>query len=86
MPDTSVKPPRLLGVFDATMIVMGGIVGSGIFKSGDPERRAKAIVKAATYYQDPVKLLEASEELGEAMPGLEISKMAESELMQVRGW
>jgi len=43
-------------------------------------------VKAATYYRDPVKLLEASEELGEAMPGLEISKMAESELMQVRGW
>ena len=43
-------------------------------------------MKAATYYQDPVKLLEASEELGEAMPGLEISKMPESELMQTRGW
>ncbi len=61
-------------------------VGSGIFKSSDPEKRAKAIVKAATYYRDPVKLLEASEELGEAMPGLEISKLPEAELMQTRGW
>jgi pyridoxal 5'-phosphate synthase pdxS subunit len=43
-------------------------------------------VKAATYHQDPVKLLEASEELGEAMAGLEISKLQESELMQTRGW
>jgi len=75
---------------DAALVMQLGaeavFVGSGIFKSSDPERRAKAIVKAATYYRDPVKLLEASEELGEAMPGLEISKMAESELMQVRGW
>src|ERR1051325_1617013 len=75
---------------DAALVMQLGaeavFVGSGIFKSSDPERRAKAIVKAATYYQDPVKLLEASEELGEAMPGLEISKMPESELMQVRGW
>jgi pyridoxal 5'-phosphate synthase pdxS subunit len=75
---------------DAALVMQLGaeavFVGSGIFKSSDPERRAKAIVKAATYYQDPVKLLEASEELGEAMPGLEISKMSESELMQVRGW
>src|SRR6202161_1604386 len=75
---------------DAALVMQLGaeavFVGSGIFKSSDPERRAKAIVKAATYYKDPVKLLEASEELGEAMPGLEISKMHESELMQTRGW
>ncbi len=75
---------------DAALVMQLGaeavFVGSGIFKSSDPEKRAKAIVKAATYFQDPVKLLEASEELGEAMPGLEISKMQESELMQVRGW
>jgi pyridoxal 5'-phosphate synthase pdxS subunit len=75
---------------DAALVMQLGaeavFVGSGIFKSSDPERRAKAIVKAATYYQDPVKLLEASEELGEAMPGLDISKMAESELLQTRGW
>jgi len=75
---------------DAALVMQLGaeavFVGSGIFKSSDPETRAKAIVKAATYYQDPVKLLEASEELGEAMPGLEISKLPESELMQTRGW
>lgn len=75
---------------DAALVMQLGaeavFVGSGIFKSSDPEVRAKAIVKAATYYQDPVKLLEASEELGEAMPGLETSKLPESELMQTRGW
>ena len=61
-------------------------VGSGIFKSSDPEVRAKAIVKANTNYADPKAVLEASEELGEAMPGLDISKLPESELMQTRGW
>ena len=75
---------------DAALVMQLGaeavFVGSGIFKSSDPEQRAKAIVKAATYYRDPVKLLEASEELGDAMPGLEISKLPESELMQTRGW
>jgi pyridoxal 5'-phosphate synthase pdxS subunit len=75
---------------DAALVMQLGaeavFVGSGIFKSSDPEARAKAIVKAATYYQDPVRLLEASEELGEAMAGLEISKLQESELMQTRGW
>jgi pyridoxal 5'-phosphate synthase pdxS subunit len=75
---------------DAALVMQLGaeavFVGSGIFKSSDPEARAKAIVKAATYYNDPVKLLEASEELGEAMPGLEISKLSEGELMQTRGW
>ncbi len=75
---------------DAALVMQLGaeavFVGSGIFKSSDPERRAKAIVKAATYYKDPVKLLEASEELGEAMPGLDVSKLDTSELMQTRGW
>lgn len=75
---------------DAALVMQLGaeavFVGSGIFKSSDPERRAKAIVKAATYYKDSAKLLEASEELGEAMPGLDISKLPEAELMQVRGW
>ena len=75
---------------DAALVMHLGaeavFVGSGIFKSEDPEKRAKAIVKAATYYKDPVKLLEASEELGEAMRGLDISKLPESELMQTRGW
>ena len=75
---------------DAALVMQLGaeavFVGSGIFKSGDPELRARAIVKAATYYNDPAKLLEASDELGIGMPGLDISKIAESELMQTRGW
>jgi len=73
----------------ALMMQLGAeavFVGSGIFKSEDPETRAKAIVKAATYYNDPEKLLEASEDLGLAMPGLDISKLPESELMASRGW
>ena len=61
-------------------------VGSGIFKSSDPAVRAKAIVKATTHYNDPKIVLEASEELGEAMPGLDIAKMAASDLLQTRGW
>jgi pyridoxal 5'-phosphate synthase pdxS subunit len=75
---------------DASLVMQLGaeavFVGSGIFKSSDPEARARAIVKAATYYKDPAKLLEASEELGEAMPGLDIAKMPEAELLQTRGW
>lgn len=75
---------------DAALVMNLGaeavFVGSGIFKSSNPEAFAKAIVKAATYYKDPVKLLEASEELGLGMAGLEISKLPESELMQTRGW
>jgi len=61
-------------------------VGSGIFKSDDPDARARAIVKAATYYNDPAKLLEASEELGKGMFGLDVASMPESERMAVRGW
>lgn len=75
---------------DAALVMQLGaeavFVGSGIFKSSDPEARARAIVAAATYYQDPGKLLEASEELGIGMAGLEISKIGEQELMQTRGW
>jgi len=61
-------------------------VGSGIFKSSDPAARARAIVKATTHYSDPKTVLEASEELGDAMRGLDISKIPESELLQTRGW
>jgi len=75
---------------DAALVMQLGaeavFVGSGIFKSSDPDARARAIVKAATYYNDPAKLLEASEELGEAMPGLDVAKMPEAELLQTRGW
>jgi pyridoxal 5'-phosphate synthase pdxS subunit len=61
-------------------------VGSGIFKSSDPAVRAKAIVKATTHFNDPRAVLEASEELGEAMRGLDVARMNESELLQTRGW
>jgi len=75
---------------DAALVMQLGaesvFVGSGIFKSDDPENRARAIVKAATYFNDPVKLLEASEDLGMGMVGLDISKLQESELLQTRGW
>lgn len=75
---------------DAALVMQLGaeavFVGSGIFKSEDPERRAKAVVKAATYFNDPVKLLEAHEDLGEPMRGLDISQMPESEMLQTRGW
>ena len=75
---------------DAALVMQLGaeavFVGSGIFKSSDPETRACAIVKAATYYNDPAKLLEASEDLGVAMFGLDIAKLPESELLQTRGW
>jgi pyridoxal 5'-phosphate synthase pdxS subunit len=75
---------------DAALVMQLGaeavFVGSGIFKSSDPEARAKAIVKAATYFNDPARLLEASEDLGMAMPGLDVRQLAETELLQTRGW
>jgi len=61
-------------------------VGSGIFKSSDPARRAKAIVQATTHFKDADVLARVSEELGDAMPGIETSKLAASELLQTRGW
>jgi pyridoxal 5'-phosphate synthase pdxS subunit len=75
---------------DAALVMQLGaeavFVGSGIFKSSDPTARANAIVLAAKNYNNPEKLLEASRALGDAMPGLEISKVPEGELMQTRGW
>ena len=75
---------------DAALVMQLGaeavFVGSGIFKSEDPEARARAIVKAVTYYNDPQKLLEASEELGMGMPGLDVARLPESERLAVRGW
>jgi len=75
---------------DAALVMQLGaeavLVGSGIFKAEDPERRARAIVKAATYFNDAAKLLEASEELGTAMFGIDVAKLDQSELLQTRGW
>ena len=61
-------------------------VGSGIFKSSDPETRAKAIVKATTHFEDPKAILEAHEELGEAMPGIDVRQLEEKDLLATRGW
>jgi pyridoxal 5'-phosphate synthase pdxS subunit len=73
----------------ALMMQLGAeavFVGSGIFKSSDPAVRARAIVQATTHYKDPDVLAKVSEDLGEAMPGLEMSKLKESDLLQTRGW
>jgi pyridoxal 5'-phosphate synthase pdxS subunit len=64
----------------------GVFVGSGIFKSEDPGPRAKAIVEAVTYYQDPSMLAKVSRGLGEAMPSVEIDTLAPEERLARRGW
>ncbi|NLP44341.1 MAG: pyridoxal 5'-phosphate synthase lyase subunit PdxS [Peptococcaceae bacterium] len=64
----------------------GIFVGSGIFKSANPAKRAKAIVQATANYNNPEMLAELSEDLGEAMPGIEISAIEPAERMQERGW
>jgi pyridoxal 5'-phosphate synthase pdxS subunit len=75
---------------DAAMMMQLGVdgvfVGSGIFKSSDPPRRAKAIVEAVTHYNDPEIIAGVSRGLGEAMPGLEIAQIPAAELMAGRGW
>ncbi|MGH9377462.1 MAG: pyridoxal 5'-phosphate synthase lyase subunit PdxS [Terriglobia bacterium] len=75
---------------DAALVMQLGaeavFVGSGIFKSSDPAQRAKAIVRATTHYNEPQVVAECCEELGEAMRGLDVSKLDPKELMQTRGW
>ncbi|MDE2125702.1 MAG: pyridoxal 5'-phosphate synthase lyase subunit PdxS [Armatimonadetes bacterium] len=73
----------------ALMMQLGAeavFVGSGIFKSADPADRARAIVDAVAHFADADKLAEASDGLGDAMPGLDVRNMDESERMAVRGW
>jgi pyridoxal 5'-phosphate synthase pdxS subunit len=75
---------------DAALMMQLGVdgvfVGSGIFKSGNPERRAKAIVEATTHFRDPAIIAEVSRNLGEPMVGRSVSSMPENELLAVRGW
>jgi pyridoxal 5'-phosphate synthase pdxS subunit len=75
---------------DAALMMQLGVdgvfVGSGIFKSGDPAKRAAAIVKATTHYKDPAILAEVSRNLGEPMVGRQISSIPEPELIAGRGW
>lgn len=73
----------------ALMMQLGAeavFVGSGIFKSGDVNKRARAIVEATTHYNDPAVLAKASTGLGEAMKGLDIAHLTEQDKLQVRGW
>jgi pyridoxal 5'-phosphate synthase pdxS subunit len=75
---------------DAALMMQLGVdgvfVGSGIFKSDDPASRARAIVEATTYYQDPEILAKVSAGLGEPMRGLDIAELGEEGLLQTRGW
>jgi pyridoxal 5'-phosphate synthase pdxS subunit len=75
---------------DASLVMQLGaeavFVGSGIFKSEDPAKRAKAIVRATTHYNDPKVVAECSEELGEAMRGIDVAKLDPKEMLQTRGW
>jgi len=66
--------------------VDGVFVGSGIFKSGDPAKRAASIVKAVTHYNDPYILAEVSRNLGEPMVGRQVSSIPDAELLATRGW
>ena len=61
-------------------------VGSGIFKSSDPETRARSIVQAVTHFRDKSVLLQVSKGLKEAMPGLDLRKLAPEERLADRGW
>ena len=72
----------------ALMLLLGAdgiFIGSGIFKSSDPEKRARAIVEAAQHYEDPERLASISRGLGEAMPGMDIKLLDDTERMQIRG-
>jgi len=75
---------------DAALLMQLGVdgvfVGSGIFKSGDPAKRARAIVEATTHYNDPQIIAEVSKGLGEPMVGIEISAIPNEQLMAGRGW
>ena len=75
---------------DAALVMQLGaeacFVGSGIFKSEDPAKRAKAIVRATTHFNEPGVIAECCEELGEAMRGIDVAKLDPKELLQTRGW
>lgn len=75
---------------DAALMMQIGVdgvfVGSGIFKSGDPAKRARAIVEATTHYNNPDILARVSENLGEPMVGINVSSLSENEQLAVRGW
>ena len=89
-PGGRLPPGGLATPADAALMMQlgcdGVFVGSGIFKSSNPAVRARGIVKATAFFNDPQKILEASLDLGEAMPGLEIGQIPEDKLLAGRGW
>ena len=90
LPVPNFSAGRIATPADASLVMQLGaeavFVGSGIFKSEDPAKRAKAIVRATTHYNDPKVVAECSEELGEAMRGIDVAKLDPKELLQTRGW
>ena len=83
--DGSIATPE-----DAALMMQLGVegvfVGSGIYKSSNPEVRAKAIVEATTHYNNPDIIAKASENLGEPMPGMAARSLKQEEILAVRGW
>ncbi len=75
-----------VGLLVGVTVGIGVFVGSGIFKSDNPAKRAVAIVRATTHYNDPAMLAEISKGLGAPMSGRSVSELAESELLAKRGW
>ncbi len=75
---------------DASLVMQLGaeavFVGSGIFKSSDPDKRAKAVVRATTHYNEPQIVAECCAEVGEAMKGIDVAKLDPKEMLQTRGW
>ena len=93
LPTASITQPAPGGIAtpaDAALMMQIGVdgvfVGSGIFKSGDPYRRARAIVEATTHYNDPAIIAEVSRGLGEAMVGINVQAIPDQQLLATRGW
>jgi len=88
--DGLIIPGGIATPADAALMMQLGMdgvfVGSGIFKSGDPAKRARAIVQAVTHYDNPEILAEVSRGLGEAMVGIHVSDIPEAGRLAVRGW
>ena len=90
LPVVNSAPGGVATPADAALMMQLGVdgvfVGSGIFKSGNPAKRARAIVMAVTHFDDPQVLAEVSEDLGEPMVGINLDTLAEGERLAARGW
>ena len=83
----ALPPARRFAILTCMQLGADGVfVGSGIFKSGDPDRRARAIVEGTTHFEDAKILADVSAGLGEPMVGISASTLLEGERLEVRGW